>query len=99
VHGIACLEPDGSWRIEQRVASQPPQTYVVPPPVYAPYYPPTYLVDPWFYGPPFFLGGIFLGGGWGHVHPHDGWRGAWDWRQLPPPRPPGPPGPGGHFRR
>jgi hypothetical protein len=81
-YGTACLQPDGSWKIDQQVAGQPMPTYVVPPQVYQPYYPPTYLNDPWLYGPPLFLGGIFIGGGWGYGHDDDGWRGAWNehWR-------------------
>jgi hypothetical protein len=42
-HGTACLQPDGTWKIEQSIAGQAPQTYVVPPQVYLPYYPPSYL--------------------------------------------------------
>jgi hypothetical protein len=76
-HGTACLQPDGTWRVEQDVAGQAPQTYVIQPPVYQPYYPSAYLVDPWFYGPPLFSSGIFIGGGWGFRHHHGGWHGAW----------------------
>jgi hypothetical protein len=76
-HGTACLQPDGSWRIVQELPGQPAQSYVLPPQAYAPYYPPAYAADPWFYGPPLFLGGVFIGGGWGHRHHHDGFRGAW----------------------
>jgi hypothetical protein len=76
-YGTACLQPDGSWKIEQSLAGQPPQTYVVPPQVYQPYYPPNYMADPWFYGPPLFVGGVFVGGGWGFAHHHGGWHGAW----------------------
>jgi hypothetical protein len=82
-YGTACLQPDGSWRIEQHVADQPPQTYVVSPQVYRAYYPPDYVTDPWFYGPPLFVGGVFIGGGWGYLHGHAGWHGVWhpDWRR------------------
>ena len=102
--GTACLHPDGSWRIEQQVAGQPAQTYVLAPQAYAPYYPPSYLTDPWFYGPPLFLGGVFIGGGWGLVHVHDGWRGAWHAGHLAGPFPDRFAGPfsghfGAHFRR
>jgi hypothetical protein len=76
-YGTACLQPDGSWKIDQNVAGQPPQTYVVPPQVYQPYYPPAYRADPWLYGPPLFVGGVFVGGGWGHRHHHHGWRGGY----------------------
>jgi hypothetical protein len=81
-HGTACLQPDGTWKIEQSIAGQAPQTYVVPPQVYLPYYPPSYLADPWYYGPPLFVGGIFVRGGWGHEdwRGHDGWHGHEDWR-------------------
>lgn len=74
--GTACLQPDGTWKIDQSLPSQPVQAYVVPPQVYRPYYPPAYLADPWYYGPPLFIGGVFVGGGWG-VHGHAGWHGAW----------------------
>ena len=74
------------------------------PQAYAPYYPPAYLADPRFYGPPLFLGGVFVGGGWGPVHVDDGWRGAWHAGHLAGPFPdrfgglfPG--RFGGHFRR
>jgi hypothetical protein len=76
-HGTACLQGDGSWKIDQSVASAPVQSYVVMPPVYRPYYPPYYWSDPWFYGPTLFLGGVFIGGGWGYDHRHPGWHGAW----------------------
>jgi hypothetical protein len=76
-YGTACLQPDGSWKIEQQIADQPPQTYVVAPQVYQPYYPPAYLSNPWFYGPPLFVGGLFIGGGWGLHHAHPGFHGAW----------------------
>lgn len=75
--GTACLQPDGSWKVQQSVAGQPPTTYVVPPQAYQAYYPSTYMADPWFYGPPLFVGGIFIGGGWGYGHRHGGWHGAW----------------------
>jgi hypothetical protein len=76
-YGTACLQPDGSWKIEQHIADQPPQTYVIAPQVYQSYYPPSYLADPWFYGPPLFLGGLFIGAGWGFHHDHAGFHGAW----------------------
>jgi hypothetical protein len=76
--GVACLQPDGSWQVQQQgVAGQPPQTYTVAPQAYQPYYPAAYAVDPWFYGPPLFFGGAFIGGGWGYRHGHGGWHGAW----------------------
>jgi hypothetical protein len=62
-YGTACLQPDGSWKIEQHVGDQAPQTYVVSPQQYLAYYPPVYYEDPWFFGPPLFVGGIFIGGG------------------------------------
>lgn len=76
-HGTACLQPDGSWRIKQSIANAPPQIYVTVPHVYRPYYPPPYWSNRWFYGPPLFLGHVFIGGGWGYAHPHPGWHGAW----------------------
>ena len=77
-HGTACLQPDGSWSVQQSVADQPPQTYVVPPQQYQAYYPPDYVADPWYYGPPLFVGGFFVGGGWGFHHHHGGWHGHWN---------------------
>jgi hypothetical protein len=76
-YGTACLQADGSWKVQQSVAGQPPQTYVVPPQPYQAYYPPAYAANPWYYGPPLFVGGVFIGGGWGYGHHHDGWHGAW----------------------
>jgi hypothetical protein len=76
-HGTACLQPDGSWKVVQNVPDQPQQVYEVPPQVYQPYYPPAYAADPWYYGPPLFLGGVFVGGGWGDHHDHGGWHGSW----------------------
>ena len=80
--GTACLQPDGSWKIQQSIAGQPPQVYVVAPQVYRPYYPAAYLADPWYYGPPLFVSGVFIGGGWGYYHHHGGWYGSWHggWR-------------------
>jgi hypothetical protein len=80
--GTACLQADGSWKIDQSVATAPSQAYVLMPRVYRPYYPPYYLSDPWFYGPTLFFGGAFIGGGWGYEHHHPGWHGAW--RPWPP---------------
>jgi hypothetical protein len=76
-YGTACLQPDGSWQVQQATPGQPTQTYVVQPQVYQTYYPPAYLANPWYYGPPLFVGGIFIGGGWGYRHGHGGWHGAW----------------------
>ena len=76
-YGTACMEPDGSWKIEQQIAGQPPQSYVVAPQAYQSYYPADYLADPWFYGPPLFVGGVFIGGGWGFHHAHAGFHGGW----------------------
>lgn len=79
-YGTACLQPDGSWRIQQMVTGPTavvvpePQTYVVAPRVYRPYYPPAYVANPWVYGPPLFVGGVYVGGGWGH---HGGWYGGY----------------------
>lgn len=79
-YGTACLQPDGSWRIQQMVTGPTtvvvpePQTYVVAPRVYRPYYPPAYVANPWVYGPPLFVGGVYVGGGWGH---HGGWHGGY----------------------
>jgi hypothetical protein len=73
-HGTACLQSDGSWKIEQHVGDQAPQTYMVLPPEYQAYYPPAYFEDPWFYGPPLFVGGAFIGGGRGFHHHHFGFH-------------------------
>ena len=81
-HGTACLQPDGSWKVEQNIAGQTPQAYVIQPQTYQPYYPPDYLSNPWFYGPPLFFGGAFIGGGWGYHHHHGGWHGAWRGRHF-----------------
>ncbi|MBP2233253.1 hypothetical protein J2847_006590 [Azospirillum agricola] len=76
-HGTACLQADGGWQVMQSIGEQPPQSYEVQPRIYEPYYPPGYLSEPWFYGPPLFLGGVFIGGGWGRHHSHSGWHGVW----------------------
>ncbi len=55
--GESCRQPDGSWRIVQDVPGLPQQVYLVPP---QPYPLPDYVYDPWFYGPPFALGGSFV---------------------------------------
>jgi hypothetical protein len=78
-HGVACLQPDGTWRIQQQVA-RATETYIIPRSGYVPYYPPAYVVDPWFYGPPLFYGGVFIGGGWGFDHHHGGFHGSWGQR-------------------
>lgn len=70
--GTACLQPDGSWKVVQSMPGQSQRSYVVLPQTYRPYYP-AYTVDPWVVGPPLFLGGAFIGLGWGH----GGWRGGW----------------------
>ena len=76
-YGTACLQPDGTWSVTQSVGNERPQNYTVPPQVYQAYYPQTYAVDPWYYGPPLFVGGVFVGGGWGFHHHHGGWHGSW----------------------
>lgn len=76
-HGTACLQPDGSWKVEQNLPNEASQTYILAPPDYQQYYPPAYVADPWFYGPPLFFSGVFIGGGWGYHHAHGGWHGAW----------------------
>jgi len=85
-HGHACLQPDGSWQVTQTTPGQPPETYTVQLPAYyaAPYpypyydygYP--YAYDPWYWGPPYFVGGsLFFGHRFGHFHHfHRGFHGG-----------------------
>jgi hypothetical protein len=68
--GLACQQPDGSWRITQEMPELPRQIYGVPPVAYAYPYPYPYpyrAYGPWWYGPSF----IFVGGfRHGHFHHH-----------------------------
>jgi hypothetical protein len=36
-HGVACLQPDGTWRITQDATQAPTETYTVPPSAYPTY--------------------------------------------------------------
>jgi hypothetical protein len=88
--GESCRQPDGSWRITDNTPGLPQQVYLVPPPAYP-------LPDdgydawaygPWYYGPPFALGGSFVffnrfhhfdhGGHFHHAHSGSGhsWMGS-----------------------
>lgn len=72
--GLTCLQPDGTWRIENgpgvgpppetSLTAPPPAPPPPPPPVLAaPVYPYPYYYPGWAYAPPFY-GSVFIGGRW-----------------------------------
>ena len=73
--GQACQQPDGTWRVTQNTPGSPQQVYTLPPQaIYVYPYPEAYYWNPWFYGPPFFVGGtVFFANGFHHFH-HDGFH-------------------------
>ena len=87
--GQTCLQPDGSWRVTLNTPGLPEQTYTLPPEaIYLyPYPEPAYWWNPWFYGPQFVGGPVFLvrtfhrhhfhqGGSHHHHHHHGGFHGG-----------------------
>jgi surface antigen len=74
--GQACQQPDGSWQITQNTPGLPQLVYTLPPQaIHLSPYPEPYYWDPWFYGPPFFVGGsVFLADGFHRFHHHDGFH-------------------------
>ena len=73
--GQACQQPDGTWRVTQNTPGSPQQVYTLPPQaIYVYPYPEAYDWNPWFYGPPFFVGGtVFFADGFHRFH-HDGFH-------------------------
>src|SRR5882757_11008755 len=69
--GETCQQPDGSWQVTLNTPGLPQQVYTLPPQaIYLyPYPEPSYWWDPWFYGPLFAGGPVFLAHGF-HRH-HD----------------------------
>jgi surface antigen len=74
--GQACLQADGSWQVTQNTPGFPQLAYTLPPQaIYAYPYPAPYYWDPWFYGPPFFVGGsVFFADGFHRFHHGGGFR-------------------------
>src|SRR5262245_2168675 len=68
--GQSCQQPDGSWQVALNTPGLPQQVYTLPPQaIYAyPYPEPFYWWDPWFYGPQFIGGPVFLARGFHHHH-------------------------------
>jgi hypothetical protein len=66
--GQTCQQPDGSWQVTLNTPGLPQQVYTLPPEaIYlSPYPEPSYWWDPWFYGPLFAGGPVFLARGFRH---------------------------------
>src|SRR5262245_22260856 len=61
--GQTCQQPDGSWQVTLNTPGLPQQVYTLPPQAIQQYaYPDPYYYrwDPWFYGPPFVGGQVFV---------------------------------------
>ena len=70
--GQTCQQLDGSWQVTLNTPGLPQQVYTLPPQaIYLyPYPEPYYWWDPWFYGPLFVGGPVFLTNGH-RFHRHD----------------------------
>jgi hypothetical protein len=70
--GQTCLQPDGSWLVTLNTPGLPQQVYTLPPQaMYQVSYPgPYYGWNPWFYGPLFVDGPVFVANGVHHFHRH-----------------------------
>lgn len=67
--GQTCQQPDGTWQVTLKTSALPQQVYTLPP--QAIYLNPSYdWWDPWFYGPLFIGGPIFLAHGFHGSHHH-----------------------------
>ena len=70
--GQTCRQPDGSWQVTLNTPGLPQQVYTLPPQAIQQYaYPEPYLWwDPWFYGPLFGGGPLFVANRFHHRHFH-----------------------------
>ena len=68
--GQTCQQPDGSWQVTVNTPGLPQQVYTLPPQAIQLYaYPePYFWWDPWFYGPLFGGGPVFLVKRFHHHH-------------------------------
>jgi surface antigen len=68
--GQTCQQPDGSWQVTLNTPGLPQQVYTLPPQAIYAYPDPesAYWWDPWFYGPLFVGGPVFLAHGFRHHH-------------------------------
>jgi hypothetical protein len=72
--GMACQQPDGRWRVTQNTPGLPEQVYTLPPQAIYLYQSPEPYWDPWFYGPAFVGGPVFLTHGFHHFHHFHGFH-------------------------
>jgi hypothetical protein len=70
--GQTCQQPDGSWQVTVNTPGLPQQVYTLPPQAIQLYaYPePYFWWDPWFYGPLFGGGPVFLANRFHRHHFH-----------------------------
>ena len=70
--GQTCQQPDGSWQVTLNTPGLPQQVYTLPPEAINayPYPEPVYAWNPWFYGPLFVGGPVFVTNGIRHHHFH-----------------------------
>lgn len=72
--GLVCQQPDGQWRVTQNTPGLPELVYTLPSQAIYLYQSPEPYWDPWFYGPYFVGGPVFLTHGFRHFHHFHGFH-------------------------